>query len=292
MELMKTVEPLLGTRGEVAVSAPSISVADRAESAVIEEVERLERIFTIFDDASALHALRRTGATNVAELQTVVSLAIEWHRRTNGAFHPALQPLIDVWDDAEAQGQVPTSGALAEVTAGLVMPNDDAIDFPSLNLNGIAKGWIADRSLDAAFGDPSVTSAWLSLGGDLAHRGDESLVVGIEDPARPYDNVAPMATVEISNEALATSGDGRRWWNIDGVRYSKVLDPRTGQPSSGIRSSTVVAPTAQAADVMATTFLALEPEEALALADAQHAACFLVCVDGTIVTSSDRFTRA
>lgn len=289
---MKTVDPLLGTRGEVAVSARSASLSDCAEDAIVEEALRLERIFTVFDESSALRALRRTGTTAVAELRTVVSLAVEWHQRTAGAFHPALQPLIDLWDDAEAKGHVPHAHVLAETAAGLTLSHDDAVDVSSLNLNGIAKGWIVDRALDAAFDDATVTSAWLNLGGDLVHRGEQSLRVGIEDPARPYDNVAPLATIEIANEALATSGDGRRWWDIDGVRYSKVLDPRTGRPAAGISSSTVVAATAEAADVLATTCLAVPPDEALALTTAQGAECFLVCSDGAIHASSERFTRA
>lgn len=288
---MHTVEPLLGTRGEVAVSAPSTLAMEQAESAVIDEARRLEKVFTVYDEASDLHAMRRAGATTVAELQTVVSLALEWHQRTNGVFHPALQPLIDVWDHGEATGQVPDLVVLSATTAALAAWQGDHVDVSTINLNGIAKGWIADRALDAAFSHASVTSAWLSLGGDLVHRGDGSLVVGIENPARPYDNVPPMATVEVSNEALATSGGGRRWWEIDGSRYSKVLDPRTGRPADDVHSASVIASTATDADALATTCLVLEAEEALALVTTHAADCFLVCADGTVRSTSNRFRR-
>lgn len=291
---MKVREPLLGTRGEVDITTSSLTNGDLAETAVFAEVQRLENLFTIYDESSAMHALRRTGSTDVVEIETVVDLAIEWHRRTHGAFHPALQSLIDVWDTADGQAQLPDPDAIASVATDLARLADGHLDMSGLNLNGIAKGWIADRALDAAFTvtDAAVTSAWLSLGGDVAHRGERSMLVGIEDPARPYDNVAPMATVEISNEALATSGGGRRWWDIDGVRYSKVLDPRTGRPTGSILSATVIATTAAAADVLATTCLVLDPQEALKLVHREGAECFLVCANGTTKASSGRFRPA
>lgn len=289
---MHTVEPLLGTRGEVAITAPSTQAVERAEKAVIGEARRLEKIFTVFDDASALHALRRSGTTTVAELQIVVALAIEWHRRTGGAFHPALQPLIDAWDHGEAAGHVPDVAALSAATTTLAAWPRDHVDVSSIDLNGIAKGWIADRALEVAFAQPTVSSAWLSLGGDLVHRGEGSVAVGIENPARPYDNVPPMAAVDISNEALATSGGGRRWWTIDGRRYSKVLDPRTGQPADHVHSASVIAATAADADALATTCVVVAVDEAMALVATHGADCLLVCANGSVTTTSSRFRQA
>ncbi len=287
-----TVEPLLGTRGEANVTAPSTAVADAAELAVVSEAQRLEAIFTVFDESSALHDLRRNGTTDIPELEVVVDLAIEWNRRTHGAFHPSLQPLVDVWDSAEAQNLLPDIQLLKTTVDALTSPGPGQVALSGLNLNGIAKGWIADRSLAIAFAEQSVTSAWLSLGGDLIHRGESPVLVGIENPNRPYDNVAPMATVEIANEALATSGGGRRWWTIEGARYPKVLDPRSGQPSDHIHSATVIAPSAAAADVLATACLVLSPDEALALTKSENADCFLVRSDGGVVASSARFKQA
>ena len=80
-----------------------------------------------------------------------------------------------------------------------------------------------------------------------------------------------MATIEIDNEALATSGGARRWWTIGGKRYSKVLDPRTGLPVDSVASATVVARNAAEADVLATTALVLKPEETLVLVEAEGA---------------------
>jgi len=281
-------DPLLGTRSEVEARAKTDASADVAELRVLAEVERLETVFTLFNEASAMNALRRSGTTPSSELSEVWSLATSWHRRTGGAFHPALQPLVALWAEAERMDRSPLATEVTAVTNAL-----DPSDATHFDFNALAKGWIADRGLDAAFaGDDQLTDAWLSLGGDLVHRGEGLVQVGIEDPARPYDNVAPLATIDVANEALATSGTVHRYWTIDGGRYSRVLDPRTGWPVDHVRSATVVAASAATADVLATVALVLRPEETLGLVAAEGADCFLVLADGEVVQSTDRFRRA
>lgn len=265
---------------------------DAFEQAVVDEAGRLEALLTVFDPNSALHAFRRHGSSSVAELNTVIELAIGWWHKTEGAFHPAVQPLIDVWDLAEKAGTAPTAEQLANTAAEL--QSETVLSAMSsraaLNLNAIAKGWIVERSLRSAFEMvPEASAAWLSLGGDVVHRGSGSVTVGIENPARPYDNVAPLAEVELSNEALATSGGARRWWTIGDRRYPKVLDPRSGYPVDRLASATIVAPDGASADALATAAIVQRPEETLALVERLGADCFLIDADGAVVSSSDRF---
>lgn len=289
---MRIVEPLLGTRAEISVDVLADVDAERErvtaafEQAVIAESRRLEALFTVFDRASALHAYRREGSTEVPELRTVIDLANTWQERTGGAFHPGVQPLVDIWDRAEAEGTVPADAGLAG-TAAALQANDSG---PTMNLNAIAKGWITQRALAHGFEcEPGISGAWLSIGGDVVHRGVGSVVVGIEDPHRPYDNVAPLTTVELSNEALATSGGARRWWKIGDRRYPKVLDPRTGRPVDHIASATVIAPDGASADVLATTAIVLAVEETVALVEAVGGACYLIDRQGSVTVGGDRF---
>ena len=284
---MRVRDPLLGTRCEVEVRGASPEAVDAAELRVLAEVERLESVFTLFDDASDIHALRRSGETTSVELSEVWKLAHLWYHRTGGVFHPGLQPLVDLWTRAAELDRVPGEATRTEAVAAL-----DASGHRHLDFNALAKGWIADRGLDSAFTDADVSSSWLSLGGDLVHRGERSVAVGIQDPTRPYDNVAPLATIDISNEALATSGTVHRYWTIDGERYSRVLDPRTGAPVDHIRSATVVAPTAATADVLATAALILAPDETVELAASQDADCLLITAASEVVQTTDRFRRA
>ena len=273
--------------------ASSPILAGRVEADVLGEVARLEQIFTIFDEASALNELHRTGSTAVPELQAVLALAAEWQQRSGGAFDPGIGELMHLWDDAEASGAPPGPTAIAEVLAARDNRSQTtAVD----NLNAIAKGWIAQAAVDRVDtsgghggSDGDLDSVWLSLGGDVVHRGAGSLRVGIEDPHRPYDNVAPLASIEITNEALATSGGTRRWWTIDGRRYPKVLDPRTGEPVDHVASATVVARDAATADVLATIATVASEAETLALMREANAECLLIRPDRSHVASTSRF---
>lgn len=279
--MTRIVEGLLGTRVEIGLGG-DVSQRQRIEDVVIAQLRRLERIFTVFDPTSALRAYVRTGTTDVPELLAVIDLARLWWERSAGAFHPGVQALMDVWDAAERDQCEP--GPELEVAVQRVQADPPPVD----NLNAIAKGWAVDRAVDAATAT-GATSIWLNVGGDVLHRGTGSVGVALENPHRPYDNAAPLATIQLCDAALATSGGSRRWWSIGAGRYAKLLDPRTGRPVDHLAAATVVAGDAATADVLATAALVASEAETLALVAAARADCLLVRNDGGVVTTSDRF---
>lgn len=283
---MRVVDPLLGTRIEIGVDAEYDAVRRRAEDAAVAEIQRLEQVFTVHDPASALHAFRRSGTTDVSELRAVLDIALQWREWTDGLFDPAVGRLMARWERAEAADVAPDTAELARIATD---SRSAAPDFTSLN--AIAKGWIADQAATTAHRTDGVTGVWINAGGDVVHRGHGSVAVGIEDPDRPYDNATPLTVVELSGEALATSGGSRRFWTIGGRRYTKVLDPRSGQPVDRVSSATVIAADAASADVLATVALVAEVDHALSMVGAAGAACLLVLADGTVVTDSERFGR-
>lgn len=282
---MLSREPLLGTRGTAHVEASSSSVADRIEGSILDHVEQLEGVFTVFDQHSELSKFRRTGSTTNDDLTEVVRLAQHSRATTQRAFDPYCQPIFDAWDSGEMSGQVPEQSELDAIVAKLDEP-----DLSLLNLNAIAKGWIGERALTSALdGRDDCSSGWITLGGDLTHRGESPMVVGIENPLRPYDNEPPLARIDISNESLATSGGSRRWWTIADRRWPKVLDPRTGVPVDRVASATVVAPNAADADVLATVLLIIDEEEWRALLLEHGALGLIVQHDGSVLSTSERF---
>lgn len=284
--MVRTVEPLLGTRVEVGVDGCSDTGRRQVEDEVVAEVARLERIFTVFDPDSELHRFVQTGTTDAPELWTVLDLASSWRGRTDGLFDPAIGTLMARWDQAEREGTEPTPHELAGLV-GEPAPVGPSVD----NLNAIAKGWIADRAVTIASNAHVADGIWINAGGDVVHRGSGSITVGVEDPRRPYDNAAPLAAVRLSGEALATSGGARRFWTIGAKRYAKVLDPRSGRPVDRVDSATVVARDAATADVLATVALIARTDETLALVADVGADCLLVLADGEVVASSARFGR-
>ena len=278
--MVTVIEPLLGTRAELSIAGPD---AVALEQSVVGEARRLEAIFTRFDPDSEFRRFIRTGSTEVLELQEVLSLASHWRERTGGWFEPAMGSLMQSWDDAERLGRAPDDAELVAVVELRRGSPDD--------LHAIAKGWIVERALHHGLDltdDPSLT-AWFNVGGDVLHRGPGSVRVGIEDPARPYDNAPPLARIDLTNEALATSGGARRWWNVAGVRVPKLLDPRTGRPVDHVRSASVVAADAATADVLATVAVVAPVDETVELLAAHGAEGLLVLASGEVRSTSDRF---
>ncbi len=257
--------PLIGTNVEIRVDALADSadeaqqLASAAENAAVEEMVRLQAIFTVFDPDSEL-CRWRAGDTDTTspELTECLAAAEHWWRLSGGAFHPASAHLRALWLAAETDGQLPGEGQLADVLASLAaLPfavRGDHVgrtgDCSGVDLNAIAKGYIVDRAVVTAARFPGVVDVLINAGGDLRHDGDRELKVGIEHPADRGG--APAAVVELSDGAVATSGSVHRGFRIAGPWYGHVLDPRTGRPVGDRPSTTVRARDAVTADAVAT----------------------------------------
>jgi thiamine biosynthesis lipoprotein len=276
---------------ELSVRSVSESSARRLEAVIIEEMARLERVFTLFDDSSELVRWQRGEADAGPELSEVLSLALHWQRSSRGVFNPMVGRLWELWASAGARGQLPSPRGVAAAARAIGAPayrvEGDAVhavgEVDAINLNAIARGWIIDRAARLADDYPEVDAVTLNAGGDLLHRGTQAVVFGIEDPLHPYDHLPPLVQVEISDGALATSGGSRRGFEIAGRQYSDVFDPRTGYPADHVASASAIAQDATTADVVATVLTVLPPAEGLAYVDTlDSVACCVVANDGSI----------
>lgn len=290
-----THSPLLGTLVEVRVGA-STDVAERADRAAVAEFQRLDAVFSTYRDDSELNRWRRDEVSTCSpDLLTVLEAAQEWYEASAGAFHPATGMLRQRWLAAHQVGAIPSPAelsALADGTrslpyrvSGTTVQRLD--DCTGLDLNGIAKGYIVDRAATAAAAVPGVSSVMVNAGGDLRHRGEGTVLVGVEDPARPFDNQPPRWSVRVADGGLATSGSARRGFQVGERWLGHVLDPRTGWPVEHTTSVTVLARDTMTADVLATVLGVLEPNEAIAFAASRGIGCLLVDSSGTASTSPD-----
>lgn len=282
-EAWTSVHGLLGTVTDVRIRALDPAASHAAIDAALAEIERLEHVFTVFDDTSDLNRWRRGELDPPSDdLADGLSLATAWRRRSGGVFDPAVAALVACWDRAAERDRHPTAGELAAARADMTDTAPDPANPPPWNLNALAKGLIVDRAVAVAGSIGAVTDVLVNAGGDLRHLGSEPVVVGIEDPFRPFDNAEPTVRVALTDGALATSGGARRGWTIGGRRYSHVLDPRSGHPVDHVSSASVVARDAATADVVATVCSVLAPERGLAFVDSLDAlvACLVIGADG------------
>lgn len=257
--------PLLGTNVDVRVDAVSSDAdqaqrqAEAAENAAVDEMVRLQAVFTVFDTDSDLCRWRSGRTDSVpAELAHCLAAAEHWWARSGGAFHPAAARLREAWLSAEADQRLPTDTEVTQLVADLAalpfrVRQGEVVrtgDCSAVDLNAVAKGYIVDRAVDAAAGAPGVVDVLVNAGGDLCHRGDRVLRVGVENPSDPGG--PPAAVVTLAGGAIATSGSVHRGFRIAGHWYGHVLDPRTGRPVIDRPSTTVRAPDATTADAVAT----------------------------------------
>lgn len=272
------------------------ATAERAEAMLLNEIERLRAIFSTYDAASELSQLNRhVGPFNAsADLVTVLRDYEHWARHSHGICSAQTQAFMACWHDAERTQCEPTPTVLAELlhaTQGTPWTIDGHTvtrhtTLP-LNLNALAKGYIlhqATHVLRQTF--PTLASVVMNLGGDLVVQG-EPVLVGVQDPATPWDNARPLTLLRLQNKAIATSGGYQRGFTIDGRRYSHLIDPRTGRPAEELQSATVLAADSRTANALATTCASGSAAEALRLvARTPGTECLLVDAAGVIHRSA------
>ena len=193
------------------------------------------------------------------ELGFVLSQSIDIATKTTGAFDPTVGPIVRLWRKARKTGRRPNAQALdrARSLVGYekvsVDPENETVTLLApgmqLDLGGIAKGYAADEAIKVLTG-LGIDRALVDLGGDLTASepppGEPAWRVVVDDGVR-----APRE-VELVNGAIATSGDLVQHTIIDGVRYSHIIDPRTGEPVTTAAAATVTAPSGLLADALAS----------------------------------------
>ncbi len=262
---------VLGTRLSMVVDAVTQAAAYRAACSARVEIDRLDGVFNWRDPAAEISRLN-AAETHVAspELFEVVAAAERWRNLSSGAYSGRLGLPLSVWRAAQEMPDRATMAAMAAEIAGAdvkldakarVIVRPDRVRF---DLDGLAKGYIADRALAAMMAVPGVARAMLDIGGDIRCAGGRWRVE-LPAPLMPFDNAKACGAVELDEAGVATSGCGPRDREIAGMRVSATINPRDGWPVSHWRSVTALAPTTMDADALATAMLVGSDEEAKAL---------------------------
>lgn len=285
-------EPVMGTAVEIQVVLDGAGRDREAEafiSLIVREMLRLQQILSSVDPLSEFSRwLQGEIECPSAELSAVLTSAMNWYRSSDGRFNPQTGVLSTFWSEAERTGVRPSSNELEVLVASITelswFRDSSTGDWrpgsqKACTLNAIAKGWVIDAASDFAHHNSALRSLTINAGGDVRRSGADPLIVGIENPFRPFDNEPPIAAVRIENCALATSGSARKGFLVGEIRYGHVIDPRTGWPVDAIASISVVADSAADADVLATILGVESPDAAIAEAQANNIAAFIVASD-------------
>ena len=239
--------------------------------AAYDRIAELEDVMSDYRAESEVRRLAALPGVSVpvsADLFAVLARALELWRRSDGAFDPTVGPFVEQWRAARRTGRLPERTALdsAALRVGGAKVHLDSVartvrlDVPGmrLDLGGIAKGYILDRAL-VVLRERGVTRALLEAGGDI--------VAGDPPPGRAGWRIRmPDASMrDVAGAAVSTSGDAEQFVIVRGVRYSHVIDPRTGLGLTNRRQATVVAPDGVTADGLATALTVLDDAHGVAL---------------------------
>jgi len=262
----------------ITVWAQGESQARRAGRAAFQRISDLVQVLSDYQPESELNRLLETGGVGLPDrgrvvshdLLAVLSYSQEVFRLTGGAFDPSAGPLIELWKQARKAKELPSPSEL-DIALGRVGFDQIRIDSEAgevrvlragvqLDLGAIAKGYIADSALQV-LRDRGIDSACIEAGGDF--------VVGQSPPGTSgwKIDVPVLGATRLENCGISVSGDTVQFAEIDSIRYSHVVDPRTGKPLTRRVMAVVIAPLAIQSDALATSACILEESEFEQFAD-------------------------
>jgi FAD:protein FMN transferase len=237
--------------------APNQNQADLAARAVYNEIERLEQIMSDYRPSSEVRQLKPNIKTKISEpLFEIITVAQQISNQTDGAFDITAGPAVKLWRNARATGRLPgpieVKQALKHVDFRQITldPTDQSITISepgfAIDLGGIAKGYACDAAI-RILNQNHITQSIVQAGGDIAISNPPPDQEGwqIQIPGEP----APQL---FQNCAISTSGDTEQFIELNGIRYSHIVDPRTGIGVTNRVMSTVIAERGAISDPLAT----------------------------------------
>lgn len=280
--------PAMGTEVSISAVARSQDMVDQAVGEAFDEMDRLIGIFSHFDPGSAASLLNVEGRIEgpPPELAKVVADAQRYHRVTRGGFDISVAPVVELFRE-RTDGSLPDS---QDVRAALELVGADHIELSRhrigfarqgmrLTLDGIAKGYIVDE-IARVLEHHRIRDYLVEAGGDIRVGGSRGSgkpwQVAVQDPDK--GGFFPDL-ITLSEGAVATSGGYEKYFDAD-QEHHHIVSAATGASPRYARSLTVTAPTAMAADALATSAFLMEPETAIRfIGGLRGCECLIIDID-------------
>ena len=281
LERFTFAEPHLGTIVEITLYAPEDTVANDAAKAAFRRVKELDQIFSDYkNDSETMRLCESAGSGRAVkvspELFQVLRQSLEVSEKSDGAFDVTVGPLVQLWRRARKLKILPNNDELL-AAKGLggweLVKLDEATQSVELkrqgmrlDFGGIAKGFIA-QSVSQLLREKGHKKTLVAVAGDIV-AGDappetSGWKVGVAPLDRPNGTVSRLLL--LTNCAISTSGDAFQFVEINGVRYSHIVNPHTGLGLTERSSVTVLAGDGTTADALATAICVLGPQKGLKL---------------------------
>lgn len=294
----KETQFLMDTIMEITAYGPN---AEPAVKAAFTEIKRLHDLTNNFDPGSQVSQINQAAGKNRIkadpDLITMMQRSNELSDKLAGSFDITVGPLTELWGIGRKGEFVPSQEEIDKVLPLVnyrVMEIDQAagtVYLPkagmALDLGGIAKGYAVDKAI-AILKAKGIQSALINAGGDvrvIGKRPDGNpWRIGVQHPRNQDAMIAKLALTQW--DTMETSGDYQRFITKDGVRYSHILDPRTGRQPRQLDSVTMVLNSSTDGDIFSTAFFVLGPEKTLELIKQFPGVdVIMATVDGKVIVS-------
>jgi thiamine biosynthesis lipoprotein len=287
---IRRARPLLGTVVEIAVSGAVRPEMEAAVSAAFEAVAIVHRLMSFHEADSDVSRLNREACFQPTGVDAwtfeVLEAAVEMHRRSNGVFDIAVAPALQTIGLQPRSDEDSPISTVARSFDAIELSPEKTVWFRHpdirIDLGGIAKGFAVDRALEALrhFNMPT---GMVNAGGDLAVFGLDSQMIHIRHPRDPGRSIC---SVEVTDEALASTA--RRFDLFQSVETtaSAIIDPGTHRPAHSIDGATVRAPNCMVADAL-TKIVMISGTDAIELLEHYNASALLISTDGDVHITPD-----
>lgn len=284
---------LMGTVVQITLMEGDRDNFENASEKAFDEIKKLEGRFSSYIPASDVAKISEAAGVEPVKVSPdvlkVTEEALKVAGLSGGAFDPTVGALGKVWGYSGEKEYVPSKEEV-EKALPLVDYRKVTLDKENstvmlkekgmtLNLGGIAKGYIVARAVDVLKGE-RIKRGIIRAGGDMVvfQDGSKPFIIGIQHPREKK----LLGEAHVLNGAVATSGDYERFFMKDGVRYHHILDPKTGFPANRSRSATIIADDATIADGLSTAVFVMGPEKGMELIER------LENVEGVIVDAESK----
>jgi thiamine biosynthesis lipoprotein len=293
----------MGNNFTITVVAPNEKKGNENINLAIEEIRRIEKLLTTYKDDSQTNLINENAGIKPVkvdlEVFNLIERSIGISRITQGAFDISYGSIDkSLWNFDKTMTNLPDALTAKKMVhlidyRNIILDKENTTVFLKekgmrIGFGGIGKGYAAEMAKQVLLKN-NVKSGIINASGDLSAWGlqpnGKKWTIGVADPDSPN---AAFSYMEISNKAVATSGNYEKFVTINGKKYSHTIDPKTGLPITGIKSVTIIASNAEFADAMATPIAVMGIRAGLFLIDQiPDLYCIIIDDNNKIYTSKN-----
>ena len=303
VSLYKKVNKLMGNRFEISIVADDESWANSCIQEAVEEIRRIEKLLTTFDESSQTNLINRNAGIEPVKVDKEIFDLIQRSQKisaiTQGSFDITYGSIDKkLWNFDQSMDSLPDPQTAKQLVR-LINYKNVILDEKNttvllkekgmrIGFGGIGKGYAAEMA-KGLLRKKGVESGVVNAAGDLTAWGFQAngkpWTIGI---ANPEATQHAFSYLDITNTSVATSGNYEKFIIINGKKYSHTIDPKTGLPVTGIKSVTIISPNAEIADAMATPVMVMGIKVGLDMVNQiKGLACIIIDDNNTIYTSKN-----